>query len=137
MQEEIIYHHGIKGMKWGVRRYQNSDGSLTPAGKKRYTDDPAYTEAHTKKPVSQMSNDELRRRNQRLQMEQQYANLTKQKSKAEKIVSTAIKGGATITALMAAYNAYVRAGKLAVSTGNSLVDKVGDMVLSELIKNGI
>lgn len=37
MQDEIIYHHGIKGMKWGVRRYQNSDGSLTPAGKKRYT----------------------------------------------------------------------------------------------------
>ena len=31
-----LYHHGIKGMKWGVRRYQNKDGSLTPAGKKRY-----------------------------------------------------------------------------------------------------
>ncbi len=30
-----IYHSGIKGMKWGVRRYQNKDGSLTPAGKKR------------------------------------------------------------------------------------------------------
>ena len=30
-----VYHHGIKGMKWGVRRYQNADGSLTPAGKKR------------------------------------------------------------------------------------------------------
>ena len=31
-----LRHHGIKGMKWGVRRYQNKDGSLTPAGKKRY-----------------------------------------------------------------------------------------------------
>lgn len=30
-----LYHHGIKGMKWGVRRYQNADGTLTPAGKKR------------------------------------------------------------------------------------------------------
>lgn len=30
-----IYHWGIKGMKWGVRRYQNPDGSLTPAGRKR------------------------------------------------------------------------------------------------------
>ena len=34
-----LYHHGIKGMKWGVRRYQNEDGSLTNAGKKRYSRD--------------------------------------------------------------------------------------------------
>ena len=31
-----LQHHGIKGMKWGRRRYQNADGSLTAAGKKRY-----------------------------------------------------------------------------------------------------
>ena len=30
-----LYHHGVKGMKWGVRRYQNEDGTLTEAGKKR------------------------------------------------------------------------------------------------------
>lgn len=34
-----LYHWGIKGMKWGVRRYQNKDGTLTPAGKKRYAED--------------------------------------------------------------------------------------------------
>lgn len=32
-----LYHHGIKGMKWGVRRFQNEDGSLTSAGKQRYS----------------------------------------------------------------------------------------------------
>lgn len=35
-----LYHHGTKGMRWGVRRYQNKDGSLTPDGKKRYYDTP-------------------------------------------------------------------------------------------------
>ena len=30
-----LYHHGIKGQKWGIRRFQNPDGSLTPAGIKR------------------------------------------------------------------------------------------------------
>lgn len=31
-----LYHHGVKGMKWGVRRYENPDGTLTDSGKKRY-----------------------------------------------------------------------------------------------------
>lgn len=34
-----LKHHGIKGQKWGVRRFQNKDGSLTPAGAKRYKDE--------------------------------------------------------------------------------------------------
>lgn len=34
-----LYHHGIKGQKWGVRRFQNKNGSLKSAGKKRYSED--------------------------------------------------------------------------------------------------
>lgn len=36
--DTTLYHHGVKGQKWGIRRYQNPDGTWTDAGKKRYGD---------------------------------------------------------------------------------------------------
>ena len=61
-----LQHWGIKGMRWGVRRYQNEDGSLTPAGKKR-----------RESSVSSMSDDELRNKVQRLNLEKQYSKMSK------------------------------------------------------------
>lgn len=43
-----LTHWGIKGMKWGRRRYQNKDGSLTPAGKKRYAEEEAALKSREK-----------------------------------------------------------------------------------------
>lgn len=41
--EDILQHHGILGMHWGIRRYRNKDGSLTAAGKRRYSSESGGT----------------------------------------------------------------------------------------------
>lgn len=48
MDTNYLMHHGIKGQKWGVRRYQNEDGSYTAAGRERY-DSPPQTLSRPKK----------------------------------------------------------------------------------------
>jgi hypothetical protein len=57
-----LYHHGVKGMRWGVRRFQRKDGSLTSAGKKRYSD-----VDQSKVPVS-----EKKKSKHRLALEESY-----------------------------------------------------------------
>ncbi len=95
-----LYHHGILGMKWGVRRWQNKDGSLTPAGKERYNDDwsdDAKSVATTRsKSSKEMSNAELRRVIERMNLEKQYSQLNKEDiSKGKKAVNTLIKTAKT------------------------------------------
>ena len=85
-----LYHHGIKGQKWGIRRFQNKDGSLTKAGlkrrakleselkqlggkKKRGASGQTESEqAPRKKTVSEMTDDELREKTNRMRVEKEY-----------------------------------------------------------------
>ena len=52
-----LYHHGIKGQKWGVRRYQNADGTLTAAGKKREAT--SYHSTSIKSALARRSNEKV------------------------------------------------------------------------------
>lgn len=128
MENNSLSHYGIRGMRWGVRRYQNSDGTYTSIGKKRKRQDTAhedYINAHSKKSVKSMSNAELKARNNRLQMEQQYTNLTRKTSKGKQAVQTFIKTAGLLSGAMAAYGTYKK-------IGNQAVDALDDYVWSDL-----
>ena len=77
-----LCHYGIKGQKWGVRRFQNSDGSYTSEGKRR------AQQQEKKDPVKEMKDEDLRKAITRLSLENKYKDLTKKPTPPSKLEST-------------------------------------------------
>lgn len=96
-----LAHHGIKGQKWGIRRFQNPDGSLTSEGKVRRQKEVSgnrrsrVLKEARKRDINSMTTKEIKEYNDRLQAEQQFKQLTKKTSKVGKIVETGAVGAAT------------------------------------------
>lgn len=104
---EELQHHGIKGQKWGRRRFQNEDGTLTPAGKERYDDDTPNNPArpkHRDKLITKYEREGFSR------SDAEY--LAERRIKAEKIVA----GAAAVTVVAATTYAVNKHMKTKVDT---------------------
>lgn len=119
MSNEILYHHGVKGMKWGVRHYQNKDGSLTTAGRKHNEVSNSKEKSNRKEAVKNrrtLSDDDLKKRIERLKLEKEFKNLTEEDvSPGKKYVSKIMSSAGTKTLTVAATGAMSYAIKAAMT----------------------
>lgn len=133
-----LYHHGIKGQKWGVRRFQNEDGSLTPAGKKRYDEPDSHSdkkEKHHKIPQNKSLH--------RLKLEDKYKQQGFSKEEAEQKAAKRIKTEMYIAAAAAAtvvscvaYAKYKGYTSDKVLKSNSEFQRVMKLAENEQIREG-
>ena len=95
MESNELMHYGIKGQRWGLRRYQKKNGRLTDSGKKRYeswSDDAKTANELKRKKMHQMTNSEIKKLIERLNLEKQYRELNKaQISRGKRFVNSALK----------------------------------------------
>lgn len=113
MEELELQHHGIKGQKWGIRRFQNKDGTLTPAGKQRASEEKKRSDSKNR---GTLTNAQLKKKIERLQLEKQLRELTNQevnsgRAYAQKILKDV--GSRVLTT--AATGALLYAGKAVIT----------------------
>lgn len=107
ISSDELRHHGIKGQKWGRRRFQNEDGTLTPAGKERYDDDGPSEKKQKEYKIPE------KKSTHRLKLEEKFESQGMNKQQAEQAAAKRIRGeqyalaaaAVTVTACIA-YNKY-------------------------------
>lgn len=123
--DDYLSHHGILGMKWGIRRYQNKDGSLTSAGKARYDSD-ILSKAKTLRTGPSRaikSLNEKRKFNSRLKKENkqraEFAEKVAKRNKQSKNFAArmALRSASAVAKLGLTVGAGVAAAKLSASSG--------------------
>ena len=135
MENELM-HWGIKGMKWGVRRYQNKDGSLTPAGKKRYDKEMAKLKEEEKIAKNKLRTqaklnklDEKRKEIEALKSGKPIAKSTKQHSKPSVKDMSDEELRQTVNRLLMEQQ-YAKLNPQQVSAGQKFVKKVMNDVVA-------
>lgn len=124
IQRNEIYHHGIKGQRWGVRRFQNEDGTWTAAGKERYeVDENGNMSKEGKKQYKQDKHD------QKVLNRSSFTNAVASGLKTRLKFAgheAAVLGGATATAVILS-----KKGKISDADGASMIN--GAKVVAGLI----
>ena len=117
-----LYHYGILGMRWGVRRFQRKNGRLTPRGRKRkMSQDAIDVKKLRKKKLYEMSNDEIKTLNKRKQLENDYKRLNKgQIAKGMAIVGSTAAFTASVITLKNNAPQLIKSGKNAVDALKNL-----------------
>ena len=110
-----LYHFGVKGMKWGIRK----DRKRSVSTRRSKSDSKDYSETRDllRKSPNKLSNSELRKINERLNLEQQYVNLTTiQKQKGNRFVDK-VRGQMTKTLANDVSKQLLDVGKIVVTAG--------------------
>lgn len=121
-RNDHLAHYGIKGMKWGIRKNRQSGGSSKRKSRQDgWSDEAREVQRLKKKKPQELSNAELKRMNERIQLEQNYARLNPSTIKKGLAIA-----GTTAAAMGTVLSLYNNSNQI-VSIGRKVSDRVIDV----------